>query len=101
METQFEGPSESTADPVDSAVENATTEEAITEEGGAKVSEPEAGASLEQTQAESTVDGEHTCSECGKSFQRRYSLIMHTLKHEKARGYKCSVSVVVRHSTWN
>uniref|UniRef100_A0A3B5LBS3 C2H2-type domain-containing protein n=1 Tax=Xiphophorus couchianus TaxID=32473 RepID=A0A3B5LBS3_9TELE len=36
---------------------------------------------------------EHTCSECGMSFQRRYSLIMHTLKHEKARAYKCSVSV--------
>uniref|UniRef100_A0A673CQ34 Zinc finger and BTB domain containing 11 n=1 Tax=Sphaeramia orbicularis TaxID=375764 RepID=A0A673CQ34_9TELE len=35
------------------------------------------------------VDGEHTCSECGMSFPRRYSLIMHTLKHEKARGYKC------------
>uniref|UniRef100_A0A671UYS9 Zinc finger and BTB domain containing 11 n=1 Tax=Sparus aurata TaxID=8175 RepID=A0A671UYS9_SPAAU len=34
---------------------------------------------------------EHTCSECGMSFQRRYSLIMHTLKHEKARGYKCSM----------
>uniref|UniRef100_A0A7N9AS55 Zinc finger and BTB domain containing 11 n=1 Tax=Mastacembelus armatus TaxID=205130 RepID=A0A7N9AS55_9TELE len=37
------------------------------------------------------VDREHTCSECGMSFQRRYSLIMHTLKHEKARGYKCSL----------
>lgn len=38
------------------------------------------------------VEGEHTCSECGASFPRRYLLIMHTLKHEKARGYKCSVS---------
>lgn len=38
------------------------------------------------------VEGEHTCSECGASFSRRYLLIMHTLKHEKARGYKCSVS---------
>uniref|UniRef100_A0A3P9MLT4 Zinc finger and BTB domain containing 11 n=1 Tax=Oryzias latipes TaxID=8090 RepID=A0A3P9MLT4_ORYLA len=27
--------------------------------------------------------------------QRRYSLIMHTLKHEKARGYKCSVSFLL------
>uniref|UniRef100_A0A8C9Y1J4 Zinc finger and BTB domain containing 11 n=1 Tax=Sander lucioperca TaxID=283035 RepID=A0A8C9Y1J4_SANLU len=34
---------------------------------------------------------EHTCSECGMSFQRRYALIMHTLKHEKSRGYKCSL----------
>uniref|UniRef100_A0A672H148 Zinc finger and BTB domain containing 11 n=1 Tax=Salarias fasciatus TaxID=181472 RepID=A0A672H148_SALFA len=40
---------------------------------------------------QSAVDGEHTCSECGMSFPRRYSLIMHTLKHEKARGYKCSL----------
>uniref|UniRef100_A0A7N8Y543 Zinc finger and BTB domain containing 11 n=1 Tax=Mastacembelus armatus TaxID=205130 RepID=A0A7N8Y543_9TELE len=46
---------------------------------------------LDQTPAESAVDREHTCSECGMSFQRRYSLIMHTLKHEKARGYKCSL----------
>uniref|UniRef100_A0A4W6DN39 C2H2-type domain-containing protein n=1 Tax=Lates calcarifer TaxID=8187 RepID=A0A4W6DN39_LATCA len=45
--------------------------------------------------AGSAVEGEHTCSECGMSFQRRYSLIMHTLKHEKARGYKCSVSTGV------
>lgn len=37
------------------------------------------------------MEGEHTCSECGASFARRYLLIMHTLKHEKARGYKCSV----------
>uniref|UniRef100_A0A8C4HIV0 Zinc finger and BTB domain containing 11 n=1 Tax=Dicentrarchus labrax TaxID=13489 RepID=A0A8C4HIV0_DICLA len=45
----------------------------------------------DQTPTESAVDGEHTCSECGMSFPRRYSLIMHTLKHEKARGYKCSL----------
>lgn len=45
----------------------------------------------EQQASDSAVDGEHTCSECGMSFQRRYSLIMHTLKHEKARSYKCSL----------
>jgi zinc finger/BTB domain-containing protein 11 len=39
------------------------------------------------------LDGEHACSECGMTFQRRYALIMHTLKHEKTRAYKCSVSV--------
>lgn len=89
---------ESATDPAVSAVESVTTEEVATEEAGAlKVSEPETTASPEKIQAESTVDGEHTCSECGMSFQRRYSLIMHTLKHEKARGYKCSVSVGACH----
>uniref|UniRef100_A0A8C7M044 C2H2-type domain-containing protein n=1 Tax=Oncorhynchus mykiss TaxID=8022 RepID=A0A8C7M044_ONCMY len=39
----------------------------------------------------SEVEGEHACSECGLSFHRRYALIMHTLKHEKTRGYKCTV----------
>uniref|UniRef100_A0A8C5GEA0 Zinc finger and BTB domain containing 11 n=1 Tax=Gouania willdenowi TaxID=441366 RepID=A0A8C5GEA0_GOUWI len=39
----------------------------------------------------SATNREHTCSECGMSFPRRYALIMHTLKHEKARGYKCSL----------
>ena len=43
--------------------------------------------------AEGMLDGEHACSECGMTFQRRYALIMHTLKHEKTRAYKCSVSV--------
>lgn len=37
------------------------------------------------------VEGEHACNECGMVFQRRYALIMHTLKHEKARSFKCSV----------
>uniref|UniRef100_A0A8C7MAQ4 Zinc finger and BTB domain containing 11 n=1 Tax=Oncorhynchus kisutch TaxID=8019 RepID=A0A8C7MAQ4_ONCKI len=37
------------------------------------------------------VEGEHACSECGLSFHRRYALIMHTLKHEKTRGYKCTL----------
>lgn len=55
--------------------------------------EPEAGTTEEQTPAEGTVDGNHTCPDCGMSFDRRYTLIMHTLKHEKARGFKCSVSI--------
>uniref|UniRef100_H3D8D6 Zinc finger and BTB domain containing 11 n=1 Tax=Tetraodon nigroviridis TaxID=99883 RepID=H3D8D6_TETNG len=45
----------------------------------------------EETQAEAAVSGEHTCPDCGMSFDRRYSLIMHTLKHEKSRGYKCNL----------
>lgn len=64
-----------------------TTEELSTEE---------AAAGVKPTPAESAVDGEHTCAECGVSFERRYSLIMHTLKHEKSRGYKCSVSVSIK-----
>ncbi|XP_031430467.1 zinc finger and BTB domain-containing protein 11 [Clupea harengus] len=43
------------------------------------------------SEQEGAVDGEHTCSECGMVFQRRYSLIMHTLKHEKSRGFKCGL----------
>ncbi|XP_076871180.1 zinc finger and BTB domain-containing protein 11 isoform X2 [Brachyhypopomus gauderio] len=46
---------------------------------------------VEQEKARGTVDGEHTCSECGMVFQRRYALIMHTLKHEKSRGFKCTL----------
>lgn len=55
--------------------------------------EAEATATKEKTEAEGAVNGEHTCPDCGMSFERRYSLIMHTLKHEKSRGYKCNVSV--------
>lgn len=49
-------------------------------------------AATKKTRAEGAVAGEHTCPDCGMSFERRYSLIMHTLKHEKSRGYKCNVS---------
>lgn len=31
----------------------------------------------------------HKCGECGMLFQRRYALIKHILKHERARDYKC------------
>lgn len=83
--------SESVVDPEAGAVESVATAEMDTDEAATKVTEPETEAKQDQTPTESAVDGEHTCSECGMSFQRRYSLIMHSLKHEKARGYKCSL----------
>lgn len=97
MESQSEGQpaAESGADPEACAVESVTAAELSPDEAGtqAAAAEPETGAEQDEAPVESAVDGEHTCSECGMSFQRRYSLIMHTLKHEKARGYKCSVSM--------
>nr|XP_020465637.1 zinc finger and BTB domain-containing protein 11 [Monopterus albus] len=93
LESQAEGPSvsESGPEPEASAGDCMTVREVRAEQAGMKEAEPETGTKQGQTPAESAVDGEHTCSECGMSFQRRYSLIMHTLKHEKARGYKCSL----------
>ncbi|XP_031167621.2 zinc finger and BTB domain-containing protein 11 [Sander lucioperca] len=93
VETPGEGQSvsESGADPEASTAESLATGELGTDKAGPKVAEPEAETQQELTPAGSTVDGEHTCSECGMSFQRRYALIMHTLKHEKSRGYKCSL----------
>lgn len=38
---------------------------------------------------ENTEEASHKCGECGMVFQRRYALIMHKLKHERARDYKC------------
>ncbi|XP_068016822.1 zinc finger and BTB domain-containing protein 11 isoform X1 [Melanerpes formicivorus] len=35
------------------------------------------------------VESHHKCPECGMEFQRRYALIMHTLKHERSKDYKC------------
>uniref|UniRef100_A0A8C7YU85 Zinc finger and BTB domain containing 11 n=1 Tax=Oryzias sinensis TaxID=183150 RepID=A0A8C7YU85_9TELE len=81
--------SDSAADA--SEVQNNTAAEATAEEASTKESEPERAVKQLQASSEGAVDGKHTCSECGMSFQRRYSLIMHTLKHEKARGYKCSL----------
>ena len=84
--------SEEGAEPQVSSTESETpTREPITEEAGEKEAEPESGGVKPEQKA---ADGEHSCSECGASFQRRYALIMHTLKHEKARGYKCSVSTL-------
>ncbi|XP_034268563.1 zinc finger and BTB domain-containing protein 11 isoform X2 [Pantherophis guttatus] len=37
----------------------------------------------------SEAEAQHKCSECGMIFQRRYALIMHTLKHERTKNYKC------------
>ncbi|XP_023260004.1 zinc finger and BTB domain-containing protein 11 [Seriola lalandi dorsalis] len=93
VENQVEGPSvsESGAEPEAGAVEGTAAGELNAEEAATKAAEPETGPSQDKPPAESAVDGEHTCSECGMSFQRRYSLIMHTLKHEKARGYKCNL----------
>ncbi|KFO36606.1 Zinc finger and BTB domain-containing protein 11 [Fukomys damarensis] len=38
---------------------------------------------------ENNEEASHKCGECGMVFQRRYAFIMHTLKHERARDYKC------------
>ncbi|NWU96925.1 ZBT11 protein, partial [Upupa epops] len=35
------------------------------------------------------TEAQHKCPECGVVFQRRYALIMHTLKHERSKDYKC------------
>ncbi|XP_034387357.1 zinc finger and BTB domain-containing protein 11 isoform X2 [Cyclopterus lumpus] len=84
VEAEGDGQSELGAEPEPGAAEGVTPPELG---AGTKGAEPEAAGA----KREATGDGEHTCSECGASFQRRYSLIMHTLKHEKARGYKCSL----------
>uniref|UniRef100_A0A8C2IF73 Zinc finger and BTB domain containing 11 n=1 Tax=Cyprinus carpio TaxID=7962 RepID=A0A8C2IF73_CYPCA len=42
-----------------------------------------------ETNQEAASD--HSCNECGLVFHRRYALIMHTLKHEKTRSFKCSI----------
>ncbi|KAM9848709.1 zinc finger and BTB domain-containing protein 11 [Aulostomus maculatus] len=91
VESIVDGAPESSVDPEASTVEGGAVGEPDTDEAGTKVVEPEPASVQDQTPAENTVDEEHTCSECGMSFQRRYSLIMHSLKHEKARGYKCSL----------
>uniref|UniRef100_A0A8C8R4T6 Zinc finger and BTB domain-containing protein 11 n=1 Tax=Pelusios castaneus TaxID=367368 RepID=A0A8C8R4T6_9SAUR len=41
------------------------------------------------TTENSEVEPQIKCTECGMVFQRRYSLIMHTLKHERTKDYKC------------
>ncbi|KAM4628616.1 zinc finger and BTB domain-containing protein 11 [Polymixia lowei] len=88
-----EGQATSEPDAEVKAAESAAEGEPVKAEAGTKeqAAEPESESKQGPAQTESTVDGEHTCSECGMSFQRRYALIMHTLKHEKARGYKCSL----------
>ncbi|KFO05939.1 Zinc finger and BTB domain-containing protein 11, partial [Balearica regulorum gibbericeps] len=51
------------------------------------------GKKMKQPKRETTenneVEPQHKCTECGMVFQRRYALIMHTLKHERSKDYKC------------
>ncbi|NXP81044.1 ZBT11 protein, partial [Ramphastos sulfuratus] len=51
------------------------------------------GKKMKQPKRETTENNEaeahHKCNECGMEFQRRYALIMHTLKHERSKDYKC------------
>ncbi|NXF82130.1 ZBT11 protein, partial [Sclerurus mexicanus] len=51
------------------------------------------GKKMKQPKRETTenneVEAQHKCTECGMVFQRRYALIMHTLKHERSKEYKC------------
>ncbi|XP_019379465.1 PREDICTED: zinc finger and BTB domain-containing protein 11, partial [Gavialis gangeticus] len=51
------------------------------------------GKKMKQPKRDSTenseVEAQHKCTECGMVFQRRYALIMHTLKHERTKDYKC------------
>ncbi|KAM9170210.1 zinc finger and BTB domain-containing protein 11 isoform 2-T2 [Pangshura tecta] len=51
------------------------------------------GKKMKQPKRETTenneVEAQIKCTECGMVFQRRYSLIMHTLKHERTKDYKC------------
>ncbi|CAK6441582.1 unnamed protein product [Pipistrellus nathusii] len=51
---------------------------------GKKMKQPKRDAK-ENTEEEAS----HKCGECGMVFQRRYTLIMHSLKHERSRDYKC------------
>ncbi|XP_065769687.1 zinc finger and BTB domain-containing protein 11 isoform X2 [Muntiacus reevesi] len=51
---------------------------------GKKMKQPKRDAK-ENTEEEAS----HKCGECGMVFQRRYALIKHILKHERARDYKC------------
>ncbi|CAN9500279.1 unnamed protein product [Ophioblennius macclurei] len=85
-EPQAEPASEPDAEPEAVPTEPEATGE-LNSEAGLQEVEPCGGSKQESGAA----DAEHTCSECGMIFPRRYSLIMHMLKHEKARGYKCSL----------
>ncbi|XP_032427137.1 zinc finger and BTB domain-containing protein 11 [Xiphophorus hellerii] len=89
VEPEFEGEPEAVME--ESAAESVTVGELRPDEVAAKAVEPEAEAKQQDGAPQNAGSEEHTCSECGMSFQRRYSLIMHTLKHEKARAYKCSL----------
>ncbi|XP_016346815.1 zinc finger and BTB domain-containing protein 11-like isoform X2 [Sinocyclocheilus anshuiensis] len=76
-----------------------TNLEATSDAVAALAEEPEPVADQPETVEEDTLQGdpggaaerEHACNECGLVFQRRYALIMHALKHEKTRSFKCSI----------
>uniref|UniRef100_A0A9J8AK09 Zinc finger and BTB domain containing 11 n=1 Tax=Cyprinus carpio carpio TaxID=630221 RepID=A0A9J8AK09_CYPCA len=76
-----------------------TNLEATSEAIAALAEEPEPVADQPETLEEDALQGdpagaaetEHACNECGLVFQRRYALIMHALKHEKSRSFKCSI----------
>nr|XP_057928854.1 zinc finger and BTB domain-containing protein 11 [Doryrhamphus excisus] len=72
--------------------ESTLVEGVCSDEAAGKSTEPEV-AQDEQDKAPTDGGGEtvYTCVECGVSFPRRYALIMHAMKHDKARGYKCSL----------
>ncbi|XP_074524980.1 zinc finger and BTB domain-containing protein 11 [Halichoeres trimaculatus] len=80
--------SEPAADPEPEAGESLETTEVSTDEA-MRVEETQTEA--KEDKVPESTDGEHACSECGMTFPRRYSLIMHSLKHEKSRGYKCTL----------
>ncbi|XP_052415134.1 zinc finger and BTB domain-containing protein 11-like [Carassius gibelio] len=65
---------------------------ALAEELEPDVDQPESleGGALQEDPG-GAAEGEHSCNECGLVFHRRYALIMHTLKHEKTRSFKCSI----------
>uniref|UniRef100_A0A672M5I3 Zinc finger and BTB domain-containing protein 11-like n=1 Tax=Sinocyclocheilus grahami TaxID=75366 RepID=A0A672M5I3_SINGR len=90
--------------PVQSAKKNLdefseTNLEAASDAVAALSEEPEPVADQPETVEEGALqgdpggaaEGEHSCNECGLVFHRRYALIMHALKHEKTRSFKCSI----------
>ncbi|XP_041438226.1 zinc finger and BTB domain-containing protein 11 isoform X3 [Xenopus laevis] len=36
-----------------------------------------------------TAEAQFKCNDCGMMFQRRYALLMHSVKHEKSKEFKC------------
>ncbi|XP_041967631.1 zinc finger and BTB domain-containing protein 11 [Alosa sapidissima] len=84
-----EGVEQTESQDVAAVAPTSTAEEAGP--GGEEVMEGVAEKPADEAELDSAVDGEHTCGECGMVFERRYSLIMHTLKHEKSRGFKCGL----------
>ncbi|XP_061834387.2 zinc finger and BTB domain-containing protein 11 [Nerophis lumbriciformis] len=71
---------------------NVSSEHVDSDEAATKSADPEAATEEgDKAPADGATEGDYTCMECGMSFPRRYALIMHAMKHDKARGYKCSL----------